>query len=70
MMKVFLISDFRTLENKVSLLTVAWKTFYDVSKNIFRSVLCGKKKVSIMSKCRFLEMEIELVGRTVTLLTA
>ena len=30
----------------------------------------GKKKVSIMSKCRFLEMEIELVGRTVTLLTA
>lgn len=40
-------------------------------QKIYSGVFCvGKKKVSIMSKCRFLEMEIELVGRTVTLLTA
>ena len=42
-------------------------------QKIYSGVFCVKKdlkKVSIMSKCRFLEMEIELVGRTVTLLTA
>lgn len=37
--------------------------------NLFRSVLC-EKSLSIMSECRFLETEIEVVGRTVSLLTA
>lgn len=50
------------------------EVFCDASENLFRSVLLfcvwGEKKVSIMSKCRFLDVEIEVVGRTVSLLTA
>lgn len=38
--------------------------FHDVSKDIFKNILRS------MSKCRFLEMEIEALASTVSLLTA
>lgn len=49
-------------------LTVTWKNFHDKSHDIFRVVLC-EKWVSIMFKRGFLEMEIEVLGGTVSLLT-